>query len=90
MNDQQLLYLCVPGIAFFSGLLKGRHQGRRRPLINPGAVYIKCRDCGREHAVYPDGKTHALRSIDEVRRKPSIDEASKNPSFRFRRPGIED
>lgn len=81
MTAEQIMILATVALAFWAGLLKGRHQGRRRPLINPGAVYIKCRDCGREHAVYPDGKTHALRSIDEVR---------QNPPARFRRPGIED
>lgn len=82
MNEQQLWTIATIALAFFAGLLKGRHQGRRKPFINRGAVYIKCRDCGREHAVYGDGKTHALRSIDEVREK-------SNPA-RFRRPGIED
>lgn len=37
-----------------------------------GAVYIKCKDCGLEHAVYPTGECHAVRDVGDPRQEPNV------------------
>lgn len=52
-----LLSALVGAAAAFLWVLRGKVAERAKQP----PVYMKCRDCGLEHAVYPTGKVHALR-----------------------------
>lgn len=39
----------------------------REKMIREGRMrYLACKDCGREHALSPDGSWHALRTSEEI------------------------
>lgn len=85
MNYVQHIFVIT--IAISSGWL-GYVIGWKRGAIRPktktntwsGAVYIRCRDCKTEHAVYANGECHAVRDAAYEREQARVQ----------RRPGIED
>lgn len=61
--DQSTIIAALAAVAIIATCVA---IGRPRQNPDTSARYFKCRDCGREHAVYPNGKIHALRTLDEI------------------------
>lgn len=62
-------------IGWLYGVYVAAKYCRTQALKGMPPVYMRCKDCGLEHAVYLDGKAHALRPEPKIpRRRPGIED----------------